>query len=186
MDTTDNTVLGRAGDNAIVEWVRLELRDKNNPAVILHTRSGLVQRDGDIVGADGTSPVFFTGVANDNYYVAIRHRNHLGFRTNAAIALAENTYAPNFTNSISSVYGTVPTPLRLIDAANNIYAMYSADANGDGTVNSVDRNAHWRPQNGGIYNYGTSTADFNLDGAVNAVDRNAHWRVNNSIVQWLE
>lgn len=186
MDTTDNTVLGRAGDNAIVDWVRLELRDKNNPAVILYTRSGLVQRDGDIVGTDGTSPVFFTGVANDNYYVAIRHRNHLGFRTNAAIALAENTYAPNFTNSISSVYGTVPTPLRLIDAANNIYVMYSADANGDGTVNSVDRNAHWRPQNGGVYNYSTSTADFNLDGAVNAVDRNAHWRVNNSIVQWLE
>ncbi|GIV31516.1 MAG: hypothetical protein KatS3mg029_0867 [Saprospiraceae bacterium] len=58
-ETIAPAVLAVTGPNAIVDWVFLELRSKNNPANTLITRSALLQRDGDIVDLDGVSPVYF-------------------------------------------------------------------------------------------------------------------------------
>lgn len=167
--------------NAIVDWIFVEVRDKNNPATTLYTRSALVQKDGDVVDTDGVSPLYMTQVPPDQYYIALRHRNHFGFRTAGTYALSATPTVLNFTNNTVPLYGSNP-----LKNLSGVYVMYSADANRDGVVNAVDRNAHWRLQNGGVYNYLTSTADFNLDGTVNAIDRNAHWRVNNSLVQQLD
>lgn len=181
-ESVHSTVFNTTGDNAIVDWIFIELRDKNAPSSVLYTASALLQRDGDVVAVDGVSALSFPQVLPDNYYIAVRHRNHLGFRTLNSISLSAAEVSLDFTKGAVPLYGT--NPLRLLSA--NVFAMYSGDANRDGTVNAVDRNAHWRVQNGTSYNYTTSTADFNLDGSVNAVDRNAHWRVNNSIVQQLD
>ncbi len=72
--TTNATV----ADN-IVDWVYLELRNTNaSPGnTILQTRSALIQRDGDIVDVDGVSPVTFNNIADGNYALTVRHRNHL-------------------------------------------------------------------------------------------------------------
>jgi xyloglucan-specific exo-beta-1,4-glucanase len=98
--TSDN------GDNTLVDWVFLELRDKDNVSSVKATRSALVQRDGDIVDVDGTSPVTFN-IAPDDYYVAIRHRNHLGARTASAVSLP-NAVTLDFTTPLtpSLFYGT--------------------------------------------------------------------------------
>lgn len=75
------------GDN-IVDWVFVELRQGTSPGnTITQTRSGLVQRDGDIVDVDGVSPLYFKNLdANTNYSFGVRHRNHLGLFTNTAAA----------------------------------------------------------------------------------------------------
>ena len=168
------------GANAIVDWVLVQLRNKNAPATVLYTRNALVQADGDVVGMDGSSPLFFNGAASDDYYVVIQHRNHLGFRTLNPIALSAPAAILNFTNASIPLFGT--NPLR-----NNggVYMMYSGDANHDGQVNAVDLNAYWELQNGLPYSYLGTTADFNLDGAINAVDLNAHWQGNNSFIEQL-
>jgi|GEM_PF-816563 len=175
-------VMNTTGDNAPVDWIYVELRDKNNPASVLYTLSALVQKDGDVVGTDGVSALNFSQAAPDNYYIAVRHRNHLGFRTANAIALSAAAATLNFTNNSVALYGA-GSPLKNISG---VYVMYAGEANRDGVVNAVDRNTYWRPQNGGVYNYLTATADFNLDGAVNAADRDNYWRLNNSRVQWLD
>jgi hypothetical protein len=74
-------ILAATGNDAIVDWVFVELRDSGNPSFLLATRSALVQRDGDIVDIDGVSPLEFPEV-RDNYYVAVRARTHLGIMTN--------------------------------------------------------------------------------------------------------
>jgi len=71
-------VFGVEGDNAIVDWVFVEVRDKADNLVTLGTRSGLVQRDGDVVDLDGVSPLRFKGIAADSFYVVVNHRLHLG------------------------------------------------------------------------------------------------------------
>ncbi len=71
-------VLGVTGQNAIVDWVFVELRSKTDSTLVVATRSGLVQRDGDVVDMDGISPLSLPGVAPDDYYYVVRHRNHLG------------------------------------------------------------------------------------------------------------
>lgn len=75
-ETTTTAVFSITGSDAIVDWVLVELRDKNDASRIMATRSALLQRDGDIVDVDGVSSVNFD-VCADDYYVAIRHRNHL-------------------------------------------------------------------------------------------------------------
>ena len=71
-------VFAVTGQNAIVDWVFVELRSKSDNTNILGTRSVLIQRDGDIVDLDGTSPVEFPGIRLDSVYVVVRHRNHFG------------------------------------------------------------------------------------------------------------
>jgi large repetitive protein len=74
-------VFGLTGNNAIVDWVFVELRDRNNSSNVLYTRAALLQRDGDIVDVDGVSPLCFNGLSDNWFYIAVRHRNHLGVMT---------------------------------------------------------------------------------------------------------
>ncbi|MBK7008866.1 MAG: Ig-like domain-containing protein [Saprospiraceae bacterium] len=71
-------VFGVTGENAIVDWVFVELRSKTDSTLVMATRSGLLQRDGDVVDVDGTSALAFGGVSADSFYVVVRHRLHLG------------------------------------------------------------------------------------------------------------
>ncbi len=85
-------IFGVTGSNAIVDWVFIELRDKNNNKLVKHTRSALLQRDGDIVDVDGVSPICFQGLNDNQFYIVIRHRNHLGVMTaNAKILTTQGT-----------------------------------------------------------------------------------------------
>ena len=81
------TVLSATGNDAVTDWVTVELRDATDPTIVVSTRSALVQRDGDVVDMDGVSAVKFVGVAAGNYYVAIKHRNHLSVMTANIVSL---------------------------------------------------------------------------------------------------
>jgi len=95
-------VLTTTGANAIVDWVFLELR--STPTEVVATRSALLQRDGDIVDVDGISSVTFDAPPGD-YYVTIRHRNHLSVTTaNPITFLTGSCASVDFTNSTTDVY----------------------------------------------------------------------------------
>lgn len=99
-------VLGLAGNNAIVDHVVVELRSSANAATRLATRHALLQRDGDVVGLDGTSPVMFAA-PNGNYFVAVRHRNHLGVMTATVRTLNTVTATTvDFTLPATATWGT--------------------------------------------------------------------------------
>ncbi len=70
-------VFGISGDDAIVDWVHVELRSKVDMTVPIATRSGLLQRDGDVVDLDGVSDLRFNAVNVDSFYVVVKHRSHL-------------------------------------------------------------------------------------------------------------
>jgi uncharacterized delta-60 repeat protein len=96
-------VLAATGPNAIVDWVVLELRSTIFSEAA--TRSALIQRDGDVVDLDGVSPVSFF-VPAGSYFVAIRHRNHLGVLTAAAIPLSSMPTTVDFTLATTPTHGT--------------------------------------------------------------------------------
>ncbi|MBL7963000.1 MAG: delta-60 repeat domain-containing protein [Flavobacteriales bacterium] len=127
-EQTTPPVLTITGNNAIVDWVVVELRDAGDPGNVLATRSALVQRDGDVVDVDGTSPVSF-GVPFGSYHVAIRHRNHLGVMTAAPIALSGTPGTVDLTTPAIVTYG--------IDARRNAggtMVLWPGDVNADGVV----------------------------------------------------
>jgi hypothetical protein len=104
-ETTTAAVLSTSGDDAIVDWVFLELRSAVDSAVVIKTKAALVQRDGDIVGTDGALPVAFTGTEPGNYFLSVRHRNHLGIMTSTAVALSGTASTLDFTNGSTPTYG---------------------------------------------------------------------------------
>ena len=93
------------GPDAVVDWVMVELRDANAPATIVSTRSALLQRDGDIVGMDGTSPVVLFATPG-NYHVALRHRNHLGVMTASAVALGATATTIDLRTAATPTWGS--------------------------------------------------------------------------------
>ena len=104
-ETIGAGVLTVTGDNAIVDWVLIELRDAVNPATVVARKAALIQRDGDVVSSsDGVSPLSFNGVTPGNYYVAFRHRNHLGVMTANAIALSGSLTPVDYTLTSTGNY----------------------------------------------------------------------------------
>jgi PKD repeat protein/glucose/arabinose dehydrogenase len=104
-ETVSPSLLAVTGKNAVVDWVLVELRNKNNPAQLVATRSALIQRDGDIVGTNGLPRVLFS-VAADNYYVAVRHRNHLGVMTATSRSLNKDIQAIDLGSGLVATFGT--------------------------------------------------------------------------------
>jgi hypothetical protein len=174
--TTSSTVLT---SNSIVDWMFLELRSGASGSTnVVQTRAALIQDDGDMVAADGVSPVSFS-VPSGNYYIAVRHRNHLGFRTNSPIALSSTPTIIDFTNNSVTLYGSSP----LLAIAANTYAMIGGDSNSDGSIDAFDT-ILWEGQNGLFDDY-ANNADYNLDGSVDAFD-SIIWELNNGKFQELD
>lgn len=101
----DPVLQSNTGDNAIVDWVVLELRRWTDPAVIIASRPCLVQRDGDLMEVDGITGVWFD-VPESDYYVSVRHRNHLGCMSSSYVPVNDDVLAIDFSLASTSVYGT--------------------------------------------------------------------------------
>jgi hypothetical protein len=122
-------IVAPTGDNAVCDWVLVELRSAGDATHVVASRSALVQRDGDLVGADGSSALGFHGVAAGNYFVSIRHRNHLGVMTAVAVPLSMVTTSIDLTNPATLTYGTSAQK-----QVGTKMVMWAGDATGDGTL----------------------------------------------------
>ena len=120
-ETIAASVLTTSGSNAITDWVLLELRSKTSNTTVLRTQSALVQRDGDVVALDGVSSLTVP-VVPDEYFLAIRHRNHLAAMTLTPIALTAAPTSVDLTNGSVATFGTnaqkVNGSVRLLWAGN--------------------------------------------------------------------
>lgn len=103
-DTVAANVLTVTGADAIVDWVFVELRSATDNKQIIDSRSALLQRDGDIVGLDGVSTLTFDVAQAADYYVVVKHRNHLGVMTKTALALSSTPITVDFTTVTTPTY----------------------------------------------------------------------------------
>lgn len=125
----DQAVFAAEGENAIVDWVVLEIRTRKTGTPVVYSRSALIQADGDIVDVDGVTSVTvpFSG---PNHYISLRHRNHLAVMTARPINL-KNGY--DFT--LMPVYGFEGA--KVVDG---VQALWPGNANWNGVVNYVGIN----------------------------------------------
>ncbi|MCB0794321.1 MAG: hypothetical protein KDB88_06255 [Flavobacteriales bacterium] len=166
-EETSSGVLAVSGNDAPVDWVMLELRDPNDPSVILETRSALVQADGDVVDVDGSSPVQFQAV-DGSYFVAVRHRNHLGCMTAAAISLTAAPAVLDLSDIATATYGTSARKL-----VNGKALLWSGNAVLDNEVKYAglanDRDKVLQDVGGSVPTAvvaGYSSSDVNMDGLI--------------------
>ncbi|HRD54112.1 MAG TPA: proprotein convertase P-domain-containing protein, partial [Flavobacteriales bacterium] len=102
---TTPAVLAITGNNAVVDWVIVELRAAANPAQVVASRPALLKRNGAVTAPDGVSNIVFVA-PQTSYHVAIRHRNHLGVMTAAPELLNQFGILVDFTDPAYPAYGT--------------------------------------------------------------------------------
>lgn len=133
-----STVFGVTGENAIVDWVFVEIRSALDHKEVIATRSGLLQRDSDVVDVDGVSELNFPDLTVDTFYVVVRHRNHLGVMS----TLVHSNQLIDFTVPSTPVFdfGTTLYPnINYTGAArkfisSTISALWAGDFNADCVV----------------------------------------------------
>lgn len=131
--TCNANVFVKTGTDAIVDWIWLELRDSSDNTTIVASRSALLQRDGDIVHIDGVSPVYFNATAAGDYYVTVKHRNHLGIMTASTVTLSNTATAVNYTDANNEItFGT--DAQTTFGMPTGIVAMWAGNVNGDNKV----------------------------------------------------
>ncbi len=131
--TCNSNVFNVVGSDAIVDWILVQLRDTADNTMVIESQSALLQRDGDIVSVDGTSNLSFTSPAGD-YYIALKHRNHLGIMTNSALTLSTTLTTIDFTDNGNPItFGT--DAQTTFNMPTGILAMWAGDANQDGRLN---------------------------------------------------
>ena len=122
------TALLHSGDDAVVDWVFVELRAADDAGRIDAARAGLLQRDGDVVDVDGVSPLRITA-APGSYHLALLHRNHLPVMTQDPVLLGTGPNAFDLSTSGTALH--VPDALT---QRNGRHLLWSGDVSGDGTV----------------------------------------------------
>ncbi|MCB9170743.1 MAG: M36 family metallopeptidase [Flavobacteriales bacterium] len=172
-EAVDAGVLAASGNDAIVDWVIVELRDATDPSVVVNSRAALLQRDGDVVGMDGSGPLTF-GIAPGEYHVAVRHRNHLGCMTAAAVDLTPGMPVIDLTSSGTVTYGT--------DARKDLggtMVLWAGNVVSDATLKYANTNNDRDPilvRIGGTIPTNTATGyyqeDVTLDGVVKYANTN--------------
>ena len=161
--TIDASVLTTTGNNAIVDWLWVELRDETDSSSVIDGQSALLQRDGDVVATDGISPLAFSQ-DDGNYFITVNHNNHLGIISATAIALSNIAMVIDFSSDTSLINGGSNS---VIDMSGT-FAMYTGDFDDSGQVQSTDLNAVI-PLLG---NSGYSEADLDMNGQIQTTDIN--------------
>lgn len=126
------TTLAVTGEDAIVDWVFVELRSSTKLDSVISTRAALLQRDGDVVDTNGVSNVKFTIAPAGPYYVAVRHRNHLGVMTAEALDLSPIQTFVDFTDSTFLTNGSNAQVKLKLGGGIVKMAMWAGDLNSDG------------------------------------------------------
>ena len=102
--TTSSVLTGSTEQLAITDWVVVELREPEDPAIVVASKCALLTRYGRVLDPDGTS--FEITAAAGDYLVAIRHRNHLGIMSSAQLQFIGFHRWMNFTVMSATAWGT--------------------------------------------------------------------------------
>jgi len=172
----DEEVLSIPGID-IVDWILVELRDATDPGsatstTIIASQAAFVEEDGTVIGIDGNDFLDFPVTIDNDLFVVIWHRDHLGILSDYPLTGLSGVYSYDFSTSEFQVYGGDDGYKEL---APEIWGMVGGDANADGSVNDLDNDVFWANDAG---EYGYIGSDFSLDSQVNNIDKNDIWLPN--------
>jgi len=150
----------------IVDWVLLQIRETPgaastaNSGTIVAQQAAFILNDGSIVGLDGSSEVLFPMSFNDNVYVVIYHRNHIGMMSSAAVPMVGDIYTYDFTTAQSQAYSDFQDGQKVLAGG---FGMSAGDGDGNGDVDLSDLVDVFVPQFGQPADYFGGDADLNSD-----------------------
>ncbi len=146
----------------MVDWVLVELRSDVDPIYKLSVQAGILMEDGYIKATDGVSDLKFNFPNGGDYYLVVRHRNHLDIMT-ALPTNNSNNLTHDFSMQVTQAYGTSQQKAM----PDGVAVMFAGDINTDLSIQVTDYDV-WKsnPAELNVYTY----LDLNLDGVSQITD----------------
>lgn len=163
--------------DSIVDWVTVEVRSEMSGGTKTF-RNCFIRSDGMLVDFDGRSAVALPLSTPDEYYVVVRHRNHLAIMTSNKVPLTLKSAGETGLQTVdltdeTIVLGGAEALKAIARRADDsiIYGMPGGDYNTDGIIDNVDYDRIWAWRDyEGYWN-----EDTDLSGIVTTKDYNISW-----------
>lgn len=169
--TEDPQSISALPDN-VVDWVLLQIRNQSDGSAVA-SKSVFLRNDGYLINPDGTTAINMPDAAGD-YFIVVRHRNHLAVMTSASQSLSSSVpSAYDFTTAHEQFFGYVDGDAALL-LNTDIWGAFAGDADQNGTIDSNDNIAILNQR----HSEGYRTVDINLDGHVTISDHNQTYENN--------
>ena len=120
------------------DWVLVELYNASDNSILEAQQAAMLLQDGTVMSANGDLTLTFEGILpNENYYIVVRHRNHLDVMSVTAVDFNTTTMY-DFTTAETQALGN----MQLVETENGIFAMRAGDIDGDGFIVTSDYNLY--------------------------------------------
>ncbi len=159
----------------VTDWVLVELLEANSNTLI-ERKAAFLLANGEIVNANGNGEhlTLFEVVNDEEYYIIIRHRNHLDIVSSQSISIENDKMTYDFTAAVSQAQGNE----QMIWVGGSSAAMYPGDINGNGIITYQDFNQYLSQlDESNTY----TNADLNLDGNLSGIDFSYYFQNSNLI-----
>jgi hypothetical protein len=161
--------------DSVIDWIVIEFRNKNSNIKNQYLTCFL-RSDGKVVNRKGVYPVnlYNEGIDSGEYYIAVRHRNHLAIVTEEPVRIYPETRDAliDFTKpEILLGRTSAAKPIGFNADGSLLFGMYAGDVNADGVIDFNDLIITWDQRD--IEGY--LIPDVNLSGIVTTKDFNFPW-----------
>jgi hypothetical protein len=123
--------------DTIVDWVLVELRDADDPTILVDRQAALLSKHGQVLRTDFTMGLNFGNHAG-NYYLVVKHRNHIPVMSGNPVALPNSGTPYDFSDlTYTQPYlhnDPLPSILELEPPGSGKYGMIAGDVNSDGEL----------------------------------------------------
>lgn len=165
----DNNELG------FVDWIEVDLVEaqatgsQNRPFQVaqkVDSVSAFLRTDGVVCDTTGNPYIAFKNLPNTDYYVIIRHRNHLGVMSGVKVALLMSkptTATPIVADFTSTIFSIAGKPNIAYYRSANVNYMYVGNTDGNDRITVSDFNRIKKFSGGSLSNYYKEDLNFDLE-----------------------
>ncbi len=122
--------------NNAIDWVLVELRDTSSSHTLIASRAGWLFSNGVIGDVSGGDKIKFDNISRlGQYYVVVRHRNHLAVMSKYAVTVP-NQYPYSFAYTDNIAGGTS----QVAALSGGMYGLCAGDLDANGVITVNDNN----------------------------------------------
>ncbi|HHS13511.1 MAG TPA: hypothetical protein ENN03_07045 [bacterium] len=150
-----------------VDWILLELRFSASGHTVQY-RSAFLRSDGQIIDEKGNAAINFFVEKQNDYYIIVKHRNHLAVMSRLQQIFGSGAVTYSFTTGSAQYHNHTEEAPAAKELKTGLWGLFAGDGNASGIISIADRNEALNDRDA----VGYRVCDYNLSGIVTIADVN--------------